>query len=69
MLIYVQIVIIDGKVFVQCTISAYKMTLLIFSFWNQGMDKMMETAVTHTHLFINTELDHHLPVKQLLSLL
>jgi hypothetical protein len=28
----------------------------------QGMGKRMETVVKHTHFYINTELDHHLPV-------
>jgi len=29
----------------------------------------METVVKNTHFFINMELGHHLPVKQLVSLL
>jgi len=33
------------------------------------MDKIMETVVKDTHLFINTELGHHLPVIQLVSFL
>jgi hypothetical protein len=35
----------------------------------QRMDKIMETAEKDTHFFINTELDHHLPVIQLVSFL
>ena len=35
----------------------------------QGMDKIMEKAVKHTHFFINTELGHHLPVIELVSFL
>jgi hypothetical protein len=32
------------------------------------MDKLMETLVKDTHVFINTEFGHHLPVIQLVSL-
>jgi hypothetical protein len=34
----------------------------------QVMDKILGTAVKDKHLFINTELDHHLPVIQLLGI-
>jgi len=33
----------------------------------QVMDKIMERGVKVTHFFINTELNHHLYVKQLVS--
>ena len=33
----------------------------------QRMDKIMETTVKDTHLFINTDLGHHFPEIQLLS--
>jgi len=33
------------------------------------MDKIMETVVNDTPIFINTELGHHLPATQLVSFL
>jgi len=33
------------------------------------MDKIMETVVKDTHIFINMELAHHLPVIQLVTFL
>ena len=35
----------------------------------QGIDKTMETGVKDTHVFINMELGHNLPVIQLVSIL
>ena len=35
----------------------------------RGWTKKMETAVKHTHFFINMELGHHLPVTQPVSFL
>jgi hypothetical protein len=37
--------------------------------YTQGMDKIKETSVKDTHFFINMELDHNLPVIQLVSIL